>query len=513
MQNSHQKITDLINQGKPAVALKKLKSLVRKMPANAELERLQGVVHIQLNHMALAEKHLLKARRLAPGNAAVWINLGSLYKLNKQFAQAESCLQEALNISPNHVSAWFNLANVYRESEQWDQAASAYQQVIDRQPNHLNALYSLGVMSKNLGHIEQSIDYLHRALNSDPFHQQSYLALANLKKYQFSANEAGMISQIIDQHQDSEVIELLFAQAQNLEHQRRYEEAFAMLQRANQAKYQSLNRVPFDWPGYTQQVISTFSTPSAHAQDTTRTATEPNPLFVVSLPRSGSTLIEQILASHSRVFGASELTTFPDLIKRLEQQHQTDYPAVWKQCSADDMNKVAMAYQQKINAYGLEHTYVTDKSLINFNYVGSILEVLPKSKIIHCVRHPMDVCLSCYKQLFASGQEYSYDLTELAAYHRHHEQIMAHWKKLYPSQILTVRYEEVVADTRKQIEILLSYLGLDWEDACLQFHQTERMIKTASATQVKQQINREGVQRYKKYGKSMKELEKLLNYA
>ena len=125
----------------------------------------------------------------------------------------------------------------------------------------------------------------------------------------------------------------------------------------------------------------------------------------------------------------------------------------------------------------------------------------------------MDVCLSCYKQLFAAGQEYSYDLVELAAYHRHHEQIMAHWKTLYPEQILTVQYEQVVADTREQVGRMLAFLDLDWEEACLHFYQTKRMIKTASAAQVKQKINRQGVQRYQKYGKSLKELEKLLNYA
>ena len=511
MQDSHQKITALINQGKPAQALKKLKALSRKMSDNAELERLQGVVHMQLNRLPLAEKHLLKARQLAPMSVAVWINLGSLHKLKKEFAEAESCMQKALSLSPDHVSAWFNLANIYRESEQWQPAADAYQQVIDRQPNHLNALYTLGLMNKNLGNREQAIDLLHQALNIDPFHQQSYLALANLKNYQFSQAEADLIEQITARHQDHEVIELLFAQAQNLEHQQRYSEAFEVLQRANRAKYQSLNRTPFDWSAYTESVKSVFN--QAHTPPASQTASQPTPLFVVSLPRSGSTLVEQILASHSQVFGASELTTLPALIQSLEQRHNLTYPDMWTQCSPADIGQLAADYRAKISSYGEEFQYVTDKSLINFNYLGSILEAMPDSRIIHCVRHPMDVCLSCFKQLFAAGQEYSYDLVELAAYHRHHEQIMAHWKTLYPEQILTVHYEQVVADTREQVGRMLAFLDLDWEEACLHFYQTKRMIKTASAAQVRQKINQQGVQRYQKYGKSLKELEKLLNYA
>jgi tetratricopeptide (TPR) repeat protein len=511
MQDSHQKITALINQGKPALALKKLKTLARKMSNNAELERLLGVVHMQLNRLPLAEKHLNKARQMAPMNTAVWINLGSLHKLKKAFDEAENCLHKALSLSPDHVSAWFNLANVFRESEQWQQAADAYQQVIERQPNHLNALYTLGLMNKNLGNREQAIELLHQALNIDPFHQQSYLALANLKNYQFSDSESEMIEQITAGHEDHEVIELLFAQAQNLEHQQRYSEAFDVLQRANKAKYQSLNRTPFDWDAYTRSVMSVFN--EAHKPSACQTETQPTPLFVVSLPRSGSTLVEQILASHSKVYGASELITLPGLIKSLEQQHDLPYPDMWSQCSPAHISQLAADYRAKIKGYGVEFQYVTDKSLINFNYIGSILEAMPDSRLIHCVRHPMDVCLSCYKQLFAAGQEYSYDLAELAAYHRHHEQIMAHWKTLYPEQILTVQYEDVVAATRQQVERMLAFLDLEWQEECLQFYQTKRMIKTASAAQVKQKINRQGVQRYQKYGKSLKELEKLLNYA
>ena len=313
-------------------------------------------------------------------------------------------------------------------------------------------------------------------------------------------------STIIKQSNDIETVELLFAKAQHLEHSENYQEAFDYLKRANQAHCKRINHVPFDWNAYSHRIIDVFDALKPPPTKASVDNKQPQPLFIVSMPRSGSTLVEQIVASHSSVFGASELNTFPQLIKQTEQQTHKTFPESWINLNQHNLKNIAEQYQKKINTYGLDYTYVSDKNLDNFNYVGAILSVMPNSLFIHCTRHPLDVCLSCYKQLFNAGQEYSYDLKELAEYCLHHEKIMSFWKLKFPKQILTINYEQVIDQTESNIVDILSFLKLPWEDACLEFYKTKRVIRTASAAQVTQKIYKAASHRHKKYGSSLDQL-------
>ncbi len=504
-------IDKLLNEGKYTLAIKKLKSFAKKAPKNAELERLTGVTYIHLKQFRLAEKHLKLSISYNPELPTTQLNIASLYKEQANYPLAISTLQNLLKNNPQHVAAHFNLGNVYRLTENWQQAKQHYETVLKLNPNHLPVLVTLGLLCKNSGEIKASINYFHRALDIDPFNKSVYLALTNLKNYTFSDNEISMVSKIIDQSSDADSIELLFAKAQYLEHQEKYTEAFDYLERANQAQYKKLNRKATDWAQYTDQVKAVFDQVAVSSVKPANINPEPNPLFIVSMPRSGSTLVEQILASHPDIYGAAELTTFPHSIKQLELDKKARYPEAWIQTDDKDLAQMASEYSAKISSYGSEFSYVTDKSLLNFNYIGAILDCLPNSRFIHCTRHPMDVCLSCYKQLFSAGQEYSYDIQELAAYYKHHERIMAYWKKRYSEQILTVNYESLIADTENNVKTILGFLNLPWNDNCLQFHKTKRVIKTASAAQVTQKIYTNASHRYLKYGNSLEKLKISLN--
>ncbi len=506
MDQLHHLINQLFSEGKYSLAVKKLKKLNTKTPNNSETERLLGIAYIHLKNYGLAQKHLKKSLSIKPGVLPTLLNLASLYKEQCNFKLAIETIDKVLETDPKHLAALFNLGNIYRLMERWEDASSNYEKVLQLNSNHLPVLVAMGLMKKNSGDIDEAINFFHRALDIDPFNKSVYLALANLKNYLFSENEISIVTQIINQSTDEQCIELLFAKAQYLEHTKHYSAAFKYLERANQAQYKKINRSPFDWVKYSARIISVFESAEKHLIPSSAITKHPQPLFIVSMPRSGSTLVEQIVASHSAVFGASELQTFPHLIKGIEQHKQAQFPEAWLQINEIDLQQIATSYQKKIASYGTQFKFISDKNLINFNYIGAILAAMPNSLFIHCTRHPMDVCLSCYKQLFASGQEYSYDLEELAAYFNHHDRIMNYWKKKYPKQILTVNYEDLIAETEAQILLILEFLDLPWEDNCMEFHQTKRVIRTASAAQVTQKIYTSASQRYKKYGKSLKKL-------
>ncbi|TDR23160.1 tetratricopeptide repeat-containing sulfotransferase family protein [Marinicella litoralis] len=513
MDHIHHTISQLFNDNKYTLAVKKLKKFNTKNPSNSETERLLGVAYIHLKNFQLAEKHLNKSLSLNSLAHATLLNLASLYKEQGRFDLAIEKIESVLNKEPNHIAALFNLGNIYRLMERWEQANSHYEKVLQLQPSHLPVMVTLGLMKKNAGDIDQAISYFHRALDLDPFNKSVYLSLANLKNYQFTDDEISIVSKIINQSTDAESIELLFAKAQYLEHTENFTEAFQYLERANSAQYKKLNRTATDWAAYSQRIETVFDQYESQDNPSKETTDEPQPLFIVSMPRSGSTLVEQIVASHSAVFGASELPTLPQIMKEMEQQQQLPYPEAWLQTNNSDRQMMAERYQQKINSYGTQYQYISDKNLNNFNYIGAILAAMPNSLFIHCTRHPLDVCLSCYKQLFAAGQEYSYDLDELAAYYKHHDHVMQYWKKRYPAQILTVNYEEMVANTESQITEILNFLQLPWEDNCMEFYKTKRVIRTASAAQVTKKIYTNASLRYKKYGKSLERLAISLNIA
>ncbi len=504
-----QQIKTLIEKNQNHSALGKLNKWVAKNPHDFEALRLMGVIYLQQNSWALAEKHLNLALRYKPTHEPTLLNLASLYKTQKKYAKAHHCIEQILARSPANASVYYNLGNLYRDQSQFEQAKSAYLDCLNIQPNHQGALVAMGFLSKNVGRIDEAIDYFQQALAINPYQHQIYWALANLKKYRFSEHEIATIDQMIAQAGDKSPSELLFTKAYVLEHQEQYDAAFQYLEQANQQRYRQLKRQPFDWPAFTDDIKRVF-TPDYIANNSANYHAEKQPVFIVSMPRSGSTLTEQILASHSEIYGASELPHFPKIISDLGKKNGRSYPESLQTLDAATFTTIGNDY---LNAVGtaFSQTMFTDKQPLNFNFVGAILMALPNAKIIHCTRLDLAVLLSCYKQLFAYGHEYSYNLEELVANYQHQVNIMAYWKSCFPDKIYALSYEDMVQDTRLEIERLLSFLKLDWQDSCMTFYNTRRHIKTTSAGQVTQKIYNSSVHLHSKYEKSMAKFKKLLN--
>jgi Sulfotransferase family len=226
------------------------------------------------------------------------------------------------------------------------------------------------------------------------------------------------------------------------------------------------------------------------------------PIFVIGMPRSGTTLIEQIIASHPLVHGAGELQTFNDVILTVRgpDGNVLPYPDFLPALDATALQQIGARYIAEVRKLAPSGEHVTDKMPSNYYFAGLIHLALPNAKIIHSIRNPVDTCISCFSKLFSAEQNHTYDLAELGRYYKRYQALMAHWRRVLPAEsILDVRYEDVVADLERQARRIIDYCSLPWDNRCLSFHETERPVRTASATQVRQPIYKSAVGRWRVY--------------
>ena len=498
------KIASLINSKKFDQAKQKLLKLEKKYPQNSEIPRLLGVIYLKLKKYLVAEKQLLKSFNLNQDSMAVILNLASLYKYQKKYNKAHKLFETVILKHPDNEIVQYNLGNLYRDEERWDEAENCYLNAVNIAPTHVGSLTTLGFICKNKGDINKSIEYFHQALAIQPFQPEIYWALANLKTYKFSESEKDIITSMLKGNFRNN-IELLFTKAHYLEQDEKYSEAYEFLKQANSQKYQLLNRIAFDWLGYGERIKNVFTSEFCKTNQSGLT-TDITPVFIVGMPRSGSTLIEQILSSHSQIFGASELSFIPELVKYFGKQN---YPEGFKDFSRSQFHQIGESYLENTKEYHAINRIFTDKQPLNFNFVGAILLSNPNAKIIHTVRNKYDVILSCYRQLFTQGHDYSYSLEELFQNYTYQENIMEYWKSLFPTRIITIEYERILTNLKGEIINILTQLSLEWEEPCQKFHDTHRSIKTASAGQVKEKIYTTSMKKYEKYKFFIKEINNL----
>lgn len=506
MQKFQQEIDLLLSQRKYSLAIKKVKSKQRKHLLNAELTRLEGIVYLHQNKLILAEKSLIKANKIDPKNDVVMNNIAYIKQQKTEYEFAKQWLKKSIAINPFSIDAYHQLGILNSLQHDYEEAERCYRQVLKISPGHNDCLINLAVLLKNKGEVDSAIKYLHESLNINPFQPQIYWVLANLKVYHFTQTEKEMVNMMLSQDISQKDREsLLFTQAKILEDEGEYKESFQTLKKANTIKYHSFKRKPIDWYAKLQEIKSVFTNEYVARNQNTHVE-KYTPVLIAGMPRSGSTLLEQILASHSEVTGASELKYLHQLVTK----HSSEYPYCFRQYNSQDYHLLAEKYLSLTKRWYQSTNYYTDKMPRNINYAGVLLLAFPNSRLIHTQRNEMDVCLSVYKQYFESGCEYSYDMTELVSYYKFQDQLARHWKSLFPDRVMSVKYENVVSDIENEIRHVLNFLNLDFDKNCLNFHQTKRDIKTASAGQVTQKIYKSATQYYLKYGNALEEISELL---
>lgn len=446
-----------------------------------------------------AEFLLESCVELYPDHVASRVEYARLLTKLGKFKQAKQQAQQLLLAqSENNVFKLLKAGAMVGVGE-IPQAIEIYQQILQRDPSLPGVHLLLGHAQKALDEFDQAILSYQRCYQINPSFGDAYWSMANTKTYRFSQTEIALMK-AREKHSDTaniDKIHMCFALGKALEDSKYYDQAFVYYQRGNQMKsalchYQAAHTSD----QVEKQIKHCDAGLFKHHQQVGCTAQDP--IFIVGLPRAGSTLLEQILASHSQVDGTMELHNILGLASRLVQR-DGQYPANLTDIPADIFRKLGQQYIDETQVYRQGAAFFIDKMPNNFMHLGLIKLILPNAKIIDARRHPMACCFSGYKQLFGDGQEFTYDLEDIARYYNDYARLMDHWHKVLPGFVLRVKHEDVVDDVAGQIRRILDFCGLPFEQNCVDFHRTKRNIKTPSSQQVRQPIYRSGLSQWRNF--------------
>jgi tetratricopeptide (TPR) repeat protein len=496
---------DHFQAGRYQLTAQLLSQALRAQPNNPMFWYLAGATAKALRQPDNAEQCWRKAVALAPGFAEAHYELAVLLQENKRVAEAIPAYRLALQMAPRDAQVLNNLGSALATLGQLDEALQRFDEALAVKPDYAKALHNRGRTLANLGRLEEAQQSLYAAIDHAPAREKArfYRSLAFLKK--FSRDDAALpameaLGRNMETLSAAEQMELNFALGKAYGDIGERERSFAHFLAGNKHKRA---QTVYDEAASVAQLlrIEVAYTPARMAAGEGAGHPSELPVFILGMPRSGSSLVEQVLASHPRVHGAGECEEFKFLAAAMRLPGGGPLlPDGIAGLPAAGLRQLGQDYQERMLARAPHAGRVTDKTLSNFQHVGLIHLALPKARIIHTRRDPVDTCLSCFSHIFNGDHAYSYDLSELGRYWRAYDRLMAHWRSVLPPGVmLEVRYEDMVEDLEGQSRRLLAHCGLDWSDACLEFHKTQRPVYTASVTQVREPLYRTSVQKWRAY--------------
>ncbi len=495
-------VMDLIAQGKLVKAETLCRDFLKEVPHHIEAMRLLADIGVRMGALDDAEFLLSSAAKLKPENLRVRLDhiqtLRKRHKNQQALSEAEALLEDF----PGNAQARSLYAVELMQVGEYERAIQLFDEVLAEIPGDPMTLTSRGHALKTRGDQQEAIKSYQSAIESLAHYGEAWYSLANLKTYTFSDEEMALMRQLLEENQSLSAMQrvhLAFALGKAWEDREEYEQSFHYYAQGNRLKKnQSRYSADSIHREFMQQIE--ICTPELLQKYAGAGYPAEDPIFIVGLPRAGSTLLEQILSSHSQVDGTLELPNVPSLAHRLRRGERltgdSHYPAVLAELAPEDYREFGEAYIRDTRIHRQGAPFFIDKMPNNFRHIGLIKLMLPNAKIIDARRHPLGCCFSGFKQLFAEGQEFSYDLMDIGRYYKDYVALMDHWYDLFPDQILHVQYEELVDDFEAQVRRLLDYCNLPFEEACLNFYKTERAVRTASSEQVRQPINRQGVDQW-----------------
>ena len=490
---------------------------LQKQPKDIEAMRLLAFIGAKLNVLDDAEFLLESALAFKADFSQARYDYVNVLHRRQKYAQAVEQSGMLLKEQPTNLSFKILHANECVAVGDFDTAIPIYQDTLQAMPDNANLHLVYGHALKTLGRQPEAIKAYQQAYSHKPDFGDAYWSLANLKTYQFTEKE---ITQMREQAETSAIsmvdkYHLYFALGKAFEDSQDYETSFQYYNQGNQLKREELNYKPerlerdftLQKQHVTESLIEKYQGAGEQAAD---------PIFILGLPRAGSTLLEQIIASHSQVDGTLELPNILAFVHKLNGRMNWDdepnYPANLAIIETEKLQQMGQQYLEDTRIHRQGAPFFIDKMPNNFRHIGLIKLILPNAKIIDARRDSMDCCFSGFKQLFAEGQEFTYSLQDIGRYYNEYVELMNYWDSLFPEQILRVQYEDVVADLESQLDRIFAYLNLPMEESCLNFFQTKRQVRTASSEQVRQPINKAGLARWKPFDEFLEPLKKTLRY-
>jgi tetratricopeptide (TPR) repeat protein len=516
-----------VNMGNSLKELKRLNDALASYdkaivlaPYSADVHCNRGFVLQQLKHYEEALASYDRAIRIKPDYAEAHYYRGLVLHELKRYDEGLASLDRALNLATDYAEAHYQRALTLLELKRYEEALNGFERAISIRPDYVEAYARRGWHFLERGEKDMSENSFAAALNIDP---RNVMAIAGYVELGLLAEDDPRFKLLESLYAApgnlpvEEQVSLSFAMGKALERMGKYDEAFVAYEQGNRlfhfehpVKEQEEDEL-LEWVSdfFTQQLFNDYAEASSSlpaVEDDQRT-----PIFIVGMPRSGTTLIEQVLSSHSAVFGAGELTDIGRIIRDTQyiQHNASDF-----RVSLLRLREMGRKYLDRVWKLAPDARYITDKLPMNFRYLGLIHLMFPNAKIIHAMRDPMDCCFSCYALHFTEPHDYAYDMETLGRYYLRYQKFMQHWHGvLPPGRILDVHYEEMVGDLEGQVRRLLDYLELPWEPACLEFHANRRVVQTASLGQVRQPIYSSSIARWKHFEKHLVPLAEMFGQA
>ncbi len=496
--------TALFSDGEFAEAEVLIRAFLVRNGHHVEAMRLLARLGIERDALDDAQLLLEGVLDVAPDYDAARFEYAQVLSKRQMHQQAQEQVGKLLASEPANRNYRTLYAMTCIGLGQNERAVELYRGLLADAPRPAELHLSIAHSLKTLGQRDAAIAEYHRAASVREGYGEAYWSLANLKTYRFEDRELATMRLAEGSAQISlaDRYHLCFALGKALEDRGQYAESFAYYARGNALKNSECRYRPEVLELNTQRQKQ-VCTPALFARNHGSGAARSDPIFVVGLPRSGSTLIEQILASHSQVEGTHELADIPRIVAGLQGRDwdiaDPPYPAVLAGMGGEDFQRLGEKYLTDTAAYRSGKPRFIDKMPNNFRHIGLIHLLLPNARIIDARREPMACCFGNFKQLFASGQEFSYSIEDTARYYRTYLELMAHWNAVLPGRVLRIQHEDLVNDLEAQVRRLLDYCGLAFETGCVEFHKTARSVRTPSSEQVRQPIYREGLEQWRHF--------------
>lgn len=516
------------------------------MPSSLNLKFSEASKAFSAGDYATAHHLFSLIVRSAPDNPFALNGLGHSLAMQAGHAKAASLFQKAVQIKPDYLEAIDNLGRAHRELRNYGEAINCFKKILKKLPknamvnnqlgltyleNH-NEVKSVSFFNKSVklnpkiasyhfdlgnaqfvtGQLAEAEISFRNCLNISPDDVQAYSSIASIKKFT-SLNDPDIIKmQRLGGEAEISInnkIDVFFALGKAFDDLSEYETAFDYFKQANDLKFSTFTN--YDLPKEILKINKIIKVIDQQTINKTSGNPDNSPIFIIGMPRSGTSLVEQILGSHGQVFGAGELLTLPKTIVTMEAAWQIDHPGFLKSKPLNELRQISDVYLKETRSLAGKKHFFTDKLPINSHYIGLIHMLMPQAKIINLCRDPIDVCLSCYTQNFNTHQEFSFNLETLAHYHNMHMDLMTHWEGVLPKgKIYNIHYESLVNEPENEVRKLLTYCGLKWDENCINFHKSKRSVRTASAAQVRSPLHNKSVNRWRNYEKLLAPLLKNL---
>jgi tetratricopeptide (TPR) repeat protein len=497
-----------LKEGRVDEAMEVFREVIRKHPNNVNAMRYLAVAYwTEKQKLDDAEALLRRVVEIAPDFAIAWMNLAMVQLERLRYLESIDSYLEATRLEPKNPAAWGGLGNAYARANYQEKSAEAFARAVELNPDAHNLHMGYAHVLKTLGDQKGALKAYRAAIAAKPDFGEVYWSMANLKIFNFEENEVQAMEHELEHEELSESadVHFRFALGKAYEDKKDYERAWHYYHTGNQKQRTQVKHDPLEMELRQNEIIEVF-TREFIEEHTGKGFEAPDPILVVGLPRTGSTLVEQILASHSQVEGTSELPNLGRIANSIGRYRsdKVHFPLSARELRNKDWRAYGKQYIDETRRHReTERPFFIDKLPNNYALVGLLHLILPNAKVINTRRHPYDSCLGAYKQLFGRGQNFTYDMYDLADYYRQYIQTMKHWHEVLPGKVLDVHYEETVTDLEGQVRRILDHCGLPFEEQCLRYWETERAVRTASSEQVRQPIYTGALGKWRRYEKHL----------